>query len=172
MRLITASRRRATSSSSDFTSSLFTGGVGMTTVDLGALQLENALYIARSRAIDAYSRIEQSLSMLLSYLLGTSMDLAAIVFFRITNANSRNAIIEDLLAKRHGETYKAYWDGIPGTHNKRGLFTWLRQLDADRNKIVHWAVVNNVAIEGETAKSTLSLRKPNFGPMDHRSKSV
>ena len=62
MRLITASRRRATSSSSDFTSSLFTGGVGMTTVDLGALQLENALYIARSRAIDAYSRIEQSIT--------------------------------------------------------------------------------------------------------------
>src|SRR5262249_21268758 len=48
----------------------------------------------------------------------------------------------------------------PNTHHKRGLLTWIRQLDDERNKIVHWAIVNNVSTG--TARSILSLKKPNF----------
>jgi hypothetical protein len=165
MRLITRSRSLAVSSSLGCGSSSFFGGdLVMVAVDLGTLQPENGvqLYIARSRALDAYSQVEQSLSRLLSSLLGTTFELGSIVFFRITNANMRNRIFEDLLRKRFEDTYRAYWSGIPNTHNKRGLFTWIRQLDDERNKIVHWAIVNNISTDGLGAKSILSLKKPNF----------
>ncbi|NJM33469.1 MAG: hypothetical protein HC850_00855 [Rhodomicrobium sp.] len=134
----------------------------MTTVELGK-PADNALpfHVERAKAIQAYASVELALSHLLAILLGTSFDLAGLVFFRITSANSRNAIIESLLEKRYGTTYQAYWHGIPNTPHKRGLFTWIKQLDQRRNEIVHWHTVNNIHIEGDTHTSTLTLSRPN-----------
>jgi len=76
---------------------------------------DNALpfLVERANAIERYAQVEQALSLLFSDLLGTTFDLGGIVFFRVTNASARNAIIESLLEKRHGTTYEAYWHGIP-----------------------------------------------------------
>ncbi len=84
----------------------------MTTLDL-TQQPSNAieLHVWRARAIQAYASVEQALSMLFSYLLGTSPDYGGIVFFRLTNTHSRNSILDQLLTKRHGGQFKVYWHG-------------------------------------------------------------
>ena len=122
--------------------------------------------IERAQAIDQYAGVEQSLSMLFSDLLGTSFELGGIVFFRISNATSRNAILEQLLSKKYGEAYEVYWNGIRGTPHKRGLFTLLRQLHERRNEIVHWHTVNNIHTDGTTHTVTLTLTRPNFWTSD------
>ena len=118
----------------------------MAIIDLGE-GASNTLpfLVERARAIDSYARVEHSLSSLFADLLGTHRDIGGIVFFKITNASARNAMIESLLEKKHGATYEAFWSGIPNTPNKRGLFTLVRQLDQTRNEIIHWTTVNSVS---------------------------
>jgi hypothetical protein len=94
--------------------------------------------------------------------LGTELVLAAIVFYSITNTNSRNRIIDELLEKRHVTTYEAYWNGIPGTPNKRGMFTIIRQLDQSRNELVHWHIgFTHGEIPGIGLRKPTSWAQPN-----------
>jgi hypothetical protein len=72
--------------------------------------------------------------------IGNEFNLASIVFYSITNTHSRNRIIDELLEKRHGRTYEAYWNGTPNAPHKRGMFTIIHQLDQSRNEIVHWHI--------------------------------
>ena len=118
--------------------------------------------IWRARAIEAYAQVEQSLNMLFAQLMETPIDSAAIVFFRITNKQSRNAIISELLTRRHEKQYEVYWHGTPGTANKRGLMTLVRQLDSRRNEIVHWHTGQQISVDDEKAVGKIFLRKPNF----------
>ena len=99
------------------------------------------LLIARSVAIEAYASMESALCTLLARLLGTTNDTASIVFFRITNAHSRNTIIETLIQHSHGEKFDTYFHGTagqPGVKRTPGLLSAVRQLDERRNQIVHW----------------------------------
>ena len=99
----------------------------------------NKLRLYRGKAINAYAGVEPALCNIFGLLLGVEgYEVAPTVFYSITNTHSRNRIMDDLLEKRHGPTYQAYWNGIPGTPNKSGLFTIIRQLDQMRNEIVHW----------------------------------
>lgn len=115
-------------------------------------------YILRSTAIDAYSGLESSLSGLLTLLLGNDMRAATAIFHRLSNTKSRNLIIEDLLQQRFGETYSAFWHGIPKTADKRGLMNIVQDVDGKRNQLVHWVVVRNI---GDTSDH-LTLRPPSF----------
>jgi hypothetical protein len=63
-----------------------------------------------------------------------------VVFFKITNANSRDKIIESLLKKTFGNKYRMYWHG--DDKGNKGIFHHLRSLAQDRNSIVHWSIVN------------------------------
>jgi hypothetical protein len=102
---------------------------------------DDELRVARALSIEAYAGVESALVVLLARLLGTTNDLAAIIFFRITNTSARNGIIEQLLEKAHGASYDTYWHGQPGAGGQRripGLFALIQQLDTRRNEIVHW----------------------------------
>jgi hypothetical protein len=148
---------------SGFTRFGFLGGFAMVTLDLNQ-QPSNAieLHVWRGKAIQAYATIEFNLSMLFSGLLQTPDDYGGIVFFRLTNTNSRNSIFETLLKKRYGDRYLHFWHGIPNTPNKRGLFTLIRKLDQRRNEIVHWHTVNHIHLgdDGEQT-SYLDMAPPN-----------
>ncbi len=89
------------------------------------------LVLARAEAIDAYASLEHWLCSLFAGLTKMDHDAAAIVFYRIANTRSRNAIIEDLLRRRFGTTYRAYWNS---------MLKFLGQLDQKRNQIVHWHI--------------------------------
>lgn len=80
------------------------------------------------------------------------MDRASIVFFKIASAQARNAILEKLLKKQHGATYALFWNSY---------LKQLRPIDLRRNKIVHWAMVNNIG-DGGAAAVTVTLSPPAF----------
>ncbi len=61
------------------------------------LPVDQRLKIARADAIEAYSNLEIALCRLLALLLGTKVDLAGIVFFRINNTRARSAALDSLL---------------------------------------------------------------------------
>lgn len=103
-------------------------------------------YIARARAIDNYARCEVVMGMIFANLLGVPLDYAGVPFFKINNAPSRIVIIERLMKKRHGNTYKTFWDSMAGK---------LRGLDEERNHIVHWIVLNHL-LKGHVYKLTLT----------------
>jgi len=123
----------------------------MTEIDPGGVQRaksENELLLARAKAIQGYATVEQSLCSLFAHLMGAPPDLAGIVFFRIVNSRSRNAILEGLLKRRAPHQYRAYWESLLKEIN----FT-----DQQRNEIVHWHTAVNV---GQTVE--LRLIPPNF----------
>lgn len=126
-------------------------------VDLGSIQRDTKLMIARIGAIEGYANVEQSLCSLFSSLLGSPIDRAAIVFFRITNTHSRNFIIESLLAKQHGSKYNPYWYG----DQKNGLINLIRQLDGKRNEIVHWHTQQNIHFAEDSYSTSELLVPPN-----------
>lgn len=123
------------------------------TIDLGKVQQmvgQDPIWAIRGKAVGAYSTFEQSLFMLFQSLLKAPMDRAAIVFFKITNTQARNAILEKLVHKEFGTTYNKFWNDY---------VDHLRPIDTRRNEIVHWAVVNKIASE-EAVEVVLS--PPNF----------
>ena len=88
----------------------------------------------RGFAIASYSGLEQSLCSLFEDLLGTGGEKAAIVFFKITNSQARNAILEKLIKETHGNEYNLFWNSY---------LKELRTIDIKRNEIVHWTVAIN-----------------------------
>jgi hypothetical protein len=124
------------------------------------------IQIHRAQAINAYAAVEQSLCRLFGSLIGTNLKLAAVVFYRITNTHSRNRIIDDLLNERHGKAYEAYWNGIPNTPNRNGMFTIIRQLDQSRNEIVHWHMSSKF-VPGTIEPSEIGLMKPDVWPISY-----
>lgn len=89
------------------------------------------LIVQRANAIDAYAGLERSLASLFSMLLDIDQDLATLVFYRIVNARSRNAMLQELITRKYGITYKRYWDS---------MFRFITKLDGKRNEIVHWHI--------------------------------
>lgn len=113
---------------------------------------EEALMLARARAIDAYADIEQSLSRLLATLLQTDPAAAGIIFFRVVNTRARLTILEDLLKRRHAEKYKGFWNS---------LVKLIHSVDSTRNEVVHWHVVHSIR-EEHGYGSVFYLATPNF----------
>jgi hypothetical protein len=126
------------------------------------------LHVLRGRAINEYANVEQSLCRLFGTLLGTDLQLGAIVFYRITNTHSRNQILDDLLAEKHGLTYESYWSGVTGAPNRKNTGMWplIRQLDQSRNEIVHWHVGFRVGhYVGPDYQGPAGLVKPDAWPL-------
>jgi hypothetical protein len=112
----------------------------------------NKLRIARALAIEAYAALESALVVLFARLLDTTNDKAAIIFFKITNANARNEILGGLLEETHQSKYHTYWHGQAGAQGQKkitGLLALIPQLDQQRNFIVHWHQSSTVTSAGE-----------------------
>ena len=111
-------RRRKTSS--PFSWSVFLESFVMVELDLGK-SADNAgdFLILRAKAIDEYAQLEQAMAFLFAALARTERDVASLIFFRITNASSRNRIIEDLIKRRFGDACNHFWFGIPKLTTKK-----------------------------------------------------
>ena len=83
--------------------------------------------MARAGAINLYATLEQSLAQLLSDLIGPDPTIGYTIFFQISNSRARLRIIEEFVEKRHGDTFKAFFNGEPRTKNKSGLIGVLKQ---------------------------------------------
>ena len=135
-------------------------------IDLGSIVREGRLQVARALAIEEYSKLEAALARLLAVLLGTTLAKASIVFFGLLNTRARNEVIEALVTATHGDRYKAYWNGQAGSRSAprvSGLLALIRQLDDERNRIVHWQTVQNVGRNPDGSPNTFEqLMKPDF----------
>ena len=109
---------------------------------------KNSFWDARGRAIQAYADLEQNLCLLLAAFSGMPLDIAAIVFFKITSSRARDAILEKLLKKKHGSTLMAFW---------KSLESLIGQLTETRNHIVHW---NANVFRGEDGIESIELKSP------------
>lgn len=132
----------------------------VTTVDINAVGKAGKLQIARAAAIEAYARFEQSLSIFLCDLLGTTMPKASAVFYKITNASGRNKIFENLIKIEYGNKYRIYWHGEGKPGGKHGLFKLIYQLDDTRNEIIHWTA-SRILTTSELNKEIETLVPPN-----------
>lgn len=92
-------------------------------------EMTKNFFIARAKAINDYAHYETALLFLFSHFLGAAIDYAGIPFFQLNNAHARIIILDKLLKKKYGNTYNKFWDSLGGT---------LRELDVERNHIVHW----------------------------------
>jgi len=111
--------------------------------------IDTKFHISRSASINAYSNLEFWQANLLHIITGTDQKTAWKIFYRFANARGRYALIEELLKEEPRSKYIKSWDVI---------CSWLRRLDATRNKIVHWSAVDHVIHEGK--KHQLMLAHP------------
>jgi len=98
---------------------------------------QDPIWASRGKAIQSYAILEQGLCFLLADLSEMKRATAATVFYRITNTDARNKILEKLLRDKHGRKFNLFWSAY---------FKELRMIDIKRNEIVHWLSAMNAAI--------------------------
>lgn len=123
---------------------------------------QDPFWAVRAKAIQSYASLEQSLCGLLASLGNIDPEVAGIIFFKISSADSRNKIIEKLFKRSHKGQYNLFINS---------LITQLRPIDLKRNEIVHWNTAQNVSGPSQSDWS-LSLIPPNFWVRDENSPSI
>jgi hypothetical protein len=108
--------------------------------------------VGRGTAIQNYAALEHTLCMLMANLMGTSVQISSVIFFRIINTRSRNKILDDLM-KLRTTGYEEYW---------KSLLKLIRKVDSTRNEIVHWTAVTNI----NPPSISMTLRPPDFWNRD------
>lgn len=115
---------------------------------------EPGLQIARSRALDAYGAVEQSLCSLLAHLGGMDGAVAATIFFKITASRSRSAILDKLYKRKYKTEYREFFNS---------LIALAGTLDQRRNEIVHWHLSMSIYDDDQGNQAArLELIPPNF----------
>jgi hypothetical protein len=118
------------------------------------------MQILRANAIEQYSKMEASLAQLLACLAGTTDKAASIIYFQLMNTRARTTALEQLLQMKHRTKYDIHWHGEPGSPGKPakpGLFALIRQVDDQRNRIVHWRTIGMVNVGGPHQDDELAM---------------
>ncbi len=122
------------------------------------------LLVARSIAIQSYANLEQSLCLLFAHLSDTNHQVAGTIFFRLTNSNSRLAILDKLMRMKHGGDHRLFFNS---------LIAMLKPMDGRRNEIVHWHQSANILVSDDGALVTdLVLTPPNFWIADENTPEI
>jgi len=123
-------------------------------IDLGEVLrkgAEDRFWAIRGHAVQAYASLEQSLCRLFGQLADTPIDAASIIFFRIVSTQARNAILEKLFRRKHGDEYNLF---------RNSLLKDLRPIDKERNEIIHWNVNNRISTDASGEVTTEVLMHP------------
>jgi hypothetical protein len=88
-----------------------------------------AFRLARSNAIDAYSKVEIAIQGVLRELIGCDPLAAQVIFYSVISTRIRHDMMKELAKTRFGGFYSPFF---------RSYEKWLRDLDYRRNHIVHW----------------------------------
>ena len=127
-------------------------------ISLGDAQMkasEDKLWTTRGKAVQAYANLEQSLCHLLGSLADVSDEIAGIIFYKIVNTGARTAILENLLKKKHKDTYREFW---------LSFAKLLRSTDQERNEIIHWNGI--ISVNMKDGSSELALMPPGVWETD------
>jgi len=98
-------------------------------VEITAKNPYEAMLLARSHAINEYAMVEQQLCRLFSKLTETEPGVAALIFFKITNARVRLDIMNTLFKRKVPKEFRPFWNSLQ---------TFTFELSKERNLIVHW----------------------------------
>ena len=118
------------------------------------------LHLARSRALEQYSALENTLCMLFAALLKTNPSLAAHVFYKL-GAAARNRMLEALIGAVFGNQYDDFWFGTEKPRST-GLLGAIRGLDDKRHQMAHWTVSAFKYPEEQKEKDGVYMVKPEF----------
>jgi hypothetical protein len=112
------------------------------------------IWAERGKAIQSYAQLEQSLCFLMETLGDMPKGVAPIIFYKITSAKARAAIIDKMLARKYGHKYNLFWNAYLKS---------LHPIDTKRNEIVHWlsASVGKLNEDGKICAGVV-LVPPNF----------
>jgi len=129
----------------------------MPDIDLGKVMRtadEDEFWAIRGKAVQAYANVEQALCRIFAEISGTDLNVAGVIFFKITSAQARAGIMEKLLKKKYGTKFNLF---------RNSFITQLRQIDTERNEIVHWNVINHVS-QNDTGDTVVEivLEPPNY----------
>jgi hypothetical protein len=115
----------------------------------------SSMWETRAKAIQSYANLEQALCRLFAMLAGTQLNVAGIIFFKITSSQARLDIIEKLWKLRFYHDYNLF---------RNSLIKGLKPIDTKRNEIVHWNMVGRqkLDINGGLSETDLTLRPPTF----------
>jgi hypothetical protein len=121
----------------------------------------NRFWGVRGMAIQSYALLEQALGDLFAGLSDTNPIIAGITFFRLTSTRARNTILEKLFKNKFRSEYNLF---------RNSLFKQLPPIDIERNQIVHWNAINEIARsdDGTSATGTLFLQAPFLWMPDER----
>ena len=112
------------------------------------------IWVARATAIQAYANLEQALCRLFALVSETPMDVAAIIFFKITNTQSRRTIVQQLFKRRFKNNYHLFCNS---------LLKNMKTIDDRRNAIIHWNIVTDTeVISDDDFRLHYSLKPPEF----------
>lgn len=113
---------------------------------------QDPIWAQRGKAVQGYAQLEFALSSVFGSCGRMPHDTAMTLFYKITNTQARNAMIEKLLHKRHKNKFNPFWNGY---------IKALRAMDIKRNEIIHWVAAANVGIDAENIiHAGLSLIHP------------
>jgi hypothetical protein len=130
--------------------------------DVDRIAKRHPIWEFRGKAINAYSNLEQALCALFSLAASIQMDVAGIIFFRITSTRYRNLIVDKLIRKRFGKAYNLFLNSY---------FKQLDGLDRRRNEIIHWTTAASIGGVDKHGRPVVdvSLIAPNL--WDHTTRS-
>jgi hypothetical protein len=122
------------------------------------------LQLARADAIQSYADLEQALCELFSYLSDTNPAVAGTIFFRITNARSRSAILDKLMHMKHKANYRLFFNS---------LLKMLGPIEEKRNGIIHWHMLGlgDKGPTGHPEFREMALMPPNFWTIEENTPS-
>jgi hypothetical protein len=98
------------------------------------------IWATRGKAIQGYADLENALCHLLVAVSDMSWQAAITIFYKITNTNARNSILEKLLHQKCSTKYNVFWNPLSQE---------IRQIDLKRNEIVHWLAAANAQMNSE-----------------------
>lgn len=118
-------------------------------------KINDDFVLARGYAITFYAMYEHSLANLFAHLSGMVHGAAGSVFFRIQSSHTRNIVLEDLLKKKYGNQHNIFFNS---------LIKHIRELDTQRNHIVHWAAVTYINVDKPSCSQiyAIKLTPPNI----------
>jgi len=73
---------------------------------------QDPFWAVRAKAIQSYASLEQSLCGLLAALGNIEPEVAGIIFFKISSADSRNKIIEKLFRRKYQGQYNLFINSL------------------------------------------------------------
>lgn len=128
-----------------------------------ALAEEAPFWSFRGKAIESYAQLEQALCSLFAICTETKREIASIIFFKVTNSQARNAIIEKVVHQTFGSEYNPFLNSY---------LKELRNIDIKRNEIVHWSTAAYCTLDAKKrVVAGLGLIPPSYWanrPADQR----